>query len=124
MITAIVLAAGLATLSPASTPDHALRCAATNAMIATMLESGEPTAEDRDDAARFRRHEAVWLNRAGADAPARLTGEVRTLAEQVGASPSAQAAQQLLETRLGECAVPAALDGHPAAASDVAPNAT
>lgn len=96
----------------AAVDSRAVRCAATNAVLAAMLESGsEPgTAADdadREGAAMFRSRSQDWLTRIGKAADdAGIRREAAELARQVGESGSPAAAQSLLEARLGECGEP------------------
>jgi len=102
----ILLATALAAAapqSPASALDRNVRCAATNAVVAAMLEGGEPSATDTADAAWFRGREAAWSSRAGVDSASALQRETAALLASVAASGGAEAAQRLLESRLQEC---------------------
>lgn len=114
LIFAAAIAAGL---SPSAAVagnggEHAIRCAAANAVVAAMLESGAPSADDLANAAYFRAREADWFARAkNAGVPqARATGvldhDTQALSADVMASGAADAAQALLEARLGECDEP------------------
>ncbi len=84
---------------------HALRCAATNAVLAAMLESTvDASPADRASAAAFRAEAESWRARAdGQDQAGVLARETESLAHQVIDSPNADAAQALLESRLAEC---------------------
>ncbi|WP_225207683.1 hypothetical protein [Novosphingobium huizhouense] len=121
-ILALMLVATLAAdRAPAPSDDgRALRCAATNAVLAAMLTSApDATDADRTSAAMFEARARAWRSRIGriaSDVAGDATsdhgrsggvdGAVAALAQQVAASASPAAAQALLEARLGECAGP------------------
>lgn len=112
-MTAILFLAAAALTAPqpaaptrlAAANAHALRCAATNAVLAAMLESAaDASPADRASAAAFRAEAEGWRARAGGQEQAgALVQETESLAHQVIDSPSADAAQALLEARMAEC---------------------
>lgn len=90
---------------PAAAVAHALRCAATNAVLAAMLDSApDASPGDRASAATFRAEAESWRLRSGeqAQGPA-LARETEGLAQQVMDSSAPDVAQALLESRLAEC---------------------
>lgn len=125
----MLLAAALATTSvaqpaTANGADRAILCAATNAVLAAMLESGQPTAADRADAALFRQRQAAWLAQVQDGGAARaLAQETQSLTARIVASGQADAAQTLLESRLADCPDAGALAAGEATASDPGANA-
>lgn len=113
-MTTLLLLAAAATLSaphppaptlPAAAVAHALRCAATNAVLAAMLDSApDASPADRASAASFRAEAESWRARSGEQMQgAALARETEGLARQVMDSPAPDAAQALLESRLAEC---------------------
>lgn len=111
MNTLLLLAA--AALAPSTTHTaaadvHAVRCAATNAVLAAMLDSAADASDsDRASAASFRARAESWRAQAGPAAQgAALDRETEGLAKKIVASPGPDAAQALLESRLAECGEP------------------
>lgn len=117
MIT-LLLASAIAVNLPvasAAPADHAARCAAANAVVAAMLESGTPSAADAADAQWFRQRQADWAARSSSSQADAIARETRTLSQSVIAAGAPDAAQRLLESRLGECEEPGRADARGAA---------
>ncbi|BEV02009.1 hypothetical protein [Novosphingobium olei] len=117
MLITSLLAATIIVSSPAQpkqraearpSDEQALRCAASNEVLAAMLEtSADASSADREDAALFRSRARNWLARTSQPSfAARFESATEALARQIVSSASPADAQALLEKRLGECFEP------------------